>query len=724
MEKQSDTTGITKSYMEKILEQRQGFIIIALTGKARAGTADVGKLLTEENFCNWVMKPADTSMITMSEARERNICYRYLQHNWKPFIEINVVDVIFSFLIETDVTNICKFFASVMPNTDILDTNILEAVVKDELKNRTFERAVLSKLERIDNIIIPIPRNKVFGKIETCCKDILEKIDTLEDLIKEWKKQAEELNKNNYMSYEMLCWCHGIIPVLNARLEYKLKERNDGCYIKLYQELGNNLRAYGVAVPSEKQVFEADGIFFIPRRVNKFLKILRHYNSLEIEDATVGRKSNSLRIVINNLKNIFEAFYFRCRYSSFYLMAVDCDEREREDKFGGNVQYRQVELNENLSQGKRIFKRAEMYLAEHDVNRNKKSECQNAIKDAQVFNKEEKTFLMDLYSPGESLRLECYQNNYSDFILQDVVRCIENSDLFLKRDYREDYTRDHALICALGRMVTLMMHPGLLTPTKIERCMQIAMTAKLNSGCLSRQVGAVITDSEYNILSIGWNDAPCGDESCIRRNMFELFQNHDEEAYSEFERYNPEFREYLKKIEEKFNKIGKERLRGLPFAFCFKDVYQDIIKQKDQIYTRALHGEERALAICGNERLKGGYLFTTSSPCELCAKKIKEAGIAKIFYIEQYKGISKSHIIEAGKHHAEYVSFIGATGLAYIKFYTPLLPYKDELKALGFEPTQIHREKELEKENENVRKRVSTVDSEQVRQGQQVSQEW
>ena len=57
-------------------------------------------------------------------------------------------------------------------------------------------------------------------------------------------------------------------------------------------------------------------------------------------------------------------------------------------------------------------------------------------------------------------------------------------------------------------------------------------------------------------------------------------------------------------------------------------------------------------------------------------------------------------------------------------FYTPLLPYKDELKALGFEPTQIHREKELEKENENVRKRVSTVDSEQVRQVQQVSQEW
>lgn len=710
MEKQSDTTGITKSYMEKILEQRQGFIIIALTGKSRAGTSDVSKLLTEENFCNWVVKPADTATITMSEARERNICYRYLHHNWQPFIEINVVDIIFSFLIETDVTKLHNFFESV-----ISDKNILDIVVKEELKDCAFQNTVLSRLEKINNII-NIPDNKVLNKIGWYCKEILKNIDSLEILVKEWKKQVEELNKNNYMSYEMLCWCHGIIPVLNERLEYKLKEGNDGCYIKLYQELGNNLRAYGVAVVDEQQSFNADGIFSIPRRVNKFLKILRHYNSLEIEETGVGRKSNPLRVVINNLKNIFEAFYFRCRYSSFYLMAVDCDEREREKKFGGNIQYRQVELNENLSQGKRIFKRAEKYLAERVVNSNDKSEYQKIIKEAQVFNKEEKTFLIDLYSSGERLRLECYQNNYSDFILQDVVRCIENSDLFLKRDYREDYTRDHALICALGRMVTLMMHPGLLTPTKIERCMQIAMTAKLNSGCLSRQVGAVITDREYNILSIGWNDAPCGDESCIRRNMFELFQNHDEEAYSEFERYDPEFREYLKKIEEKFNKEGKEKLRGLPFAFCFKDVYQDIIKQKDQIYTRALHGEERALAICGNERLKGGYLFTTSSPCELCAKKIKEAGIAKIFYIEQYKGISKSHIIEAGKHHAEYVSFIGATGLAYIKFYTPLLPYKDELKALGFEPTQIHKEKDNERENVKTRRKGSITDSGQVQQ--------
>ena len=27
-----------------------------------------------------------------------------------------------------------------------------------------------------------------------------------------------------------------------------------------------------------------------------------------------------------------------------------------------------------------------------------------------------------------------------------------------------------------------------------------------------------------------------------------------------------------------------------------------------------------------------------------------------------------------------------------MKFYTPLIPYKDELKALGYEPSRLHKE--------------------------------
>jgi hypothetical protein len=38
--------------------------------------------------------------------------------------------------------------------------------------------------------------------------------------------------------------------------------------------------------------------------------------------------------------------------------------------------------------------------------------------------------------------------------------------------------------------------------------MYFAMAASGNSACLSRQVGACITDSDGNVISVGWNDVP------------------------------------------------------------------------------------------------------------------------------------------------------------------------------------------------------------------------
>ena len=58
-----------------------------------------------------------------------------------------------------------------------------------------------------------------------------------------------------------------------------------------------------------------------------------------------------------------------------------------------------------------------------------------------------------------------------------------------------------------------MHHPGLVTPSNEERVMQIAHTAKHSSGCISRQVGAAITDENFSIKSIGWNDVPEGYET-------------------------------------------------------------------------------------------------------------------------------------------------------------------------------------------------------------------
>ncbi|MFN9969127.1 MAG: dCMP deaminase, partial [Phycisphaerae bacterium] len=134
--------------------------------------------------------------------------------------------------------------------------------------------------------------------------------------------------------------------------------------------------------------------------------------------------------------------------------------------------------------------------------------------------------------------------------------------------------------------------PGMITPSAIERCMQAAFNAKLSSGCISRQVGAVVTDREFSIKAVGWNDVPRGAVPCSVRNVkdmegsspfgFSLFErgmqspkgtpsesNPDEaEMESESQRFN-EF------VKSNYNEsvLRQEDLGGINCPYCFKTAY-------------------------------------------------------------------------------------------------------------------------------------------------------
>ncbi|TOQ33917.1 deoxycytidylate deaminase, partial [Vibrio parahaemolyticus] len=127
--------------------------------------------------------------------------------------------------------------------------------------------------------------------------------------------------------------------------------------------------------------------------------------------------------------------------------------------------------------------------------------------------------------------------------------------------------------------------------------------------------------------------------------------------------------------------------KGYNHSYCFKSEYNAIKRDKNQVHTRSLHAEENAflqISKDGGSGVNRGFLFTTASPCELCAKKAYQLGMTKIFYIDPYPGISMDHILRSGaeKQRPEMVLFNGAIGRAFHNLYTPIAPYKDELSAL------------------------------------------
>ncbi|MDA8083173.1 MAG: hypothetical protein M0024_05900 [Nitrospiraceae bacterium] len=410
------------------------------------------------------------------------------------------------------------------------------------------------------------------------------------------------------------------LPPFTRKLKKTLDSLSRSHYTKLFQKIGDNIRLSGSAISSD---FSPKNIFAISKRVNRLLKIFTHQSRFG---------SAKTFIVIDAFRNPFEALYFRERYSAFYLMALNTDDATRRERL----------------------------QAQSDL----------TASEIESINKKESNKIT---------------SQFSEFVSQNIQKCYDIADIHVSNPQIgiDDLTY---LKWQLAKFISLVMRPGIIMPSSQERCMQIAHTAKLNSGCLSRQVGACITDDSYSIKAIGWNTTPEGQTPCSLRNVYDLFSHKDDDAFSNYEINNQGFRKFTSEIYENRNtKKRLEHLKGRNVSYCFKDIKNQIDKGKNQVHTRALHAEENAflqVVKYGGQAIKGGKLFTTSSPCELCAKKAYQLGITEIFFIDPYPGISENHILNSGVTTPNLTMFSGAIGRAYHQLYEPIMPQKDEINSI------------------------------------------
>ena len=351
------------------------------------------------------------------------------------------------------------------------------------------------------------------------------------------------------------------------------------------------------------------------------------------------------KIVIDSLKNSLELMYFKEKFSAFYMLSINKDEEERKNYIARRF---------NKDQENEDFKRT--------------------------------------YSLGQ---IEYSGSDFSkgDFAYPDIENCIQKSEYHIYVENEIELKKQ------LIKLLALIEQPGIITPTSVERCMQIAMNAKLNSGCISRQVGAVVTDSEYVIKAIGWNDVAKNQLPCKLRNANDLVNGKNTDHFSDFETSGEvdtggTKQKFFNLFKDDISRIKQEDLAGRNCSFCFKTHLNTYEGEKNQVHTRSLHAEENAMmqiAKNGGEGLKDGILFTTASPCELCSKKAYQLGIRKIYYIDPYPGIATEHILKSGiksDNDPKLTLFKGAIGNTFHKLYDSFLPYKDEMAIRsGVKPT-------------------------------------
>lgn len=566
--------------LSNIFHERGQFVIVGLTGRTGSGCTTAANILESANpgfpeLANFEYQ--GSPFYQGLDARRYAVLSRYAAEKFESFISIKVSDLISSYLLLLSPDEMIEF---AFDQDSRVDKSHLERVIRHGR----------------------FSKNYIVVKFRKILRELLVHADKP-------KLEAEDLA--NFMRFLKL------IRKFTRDFKSELQEVDNHLYVKVYQAAGNSIRRVKLVEPgyAEKE-FEPNAVFHLPETINRTIKIIRKIHGKAF-------------IVIDAIRNPYEAKFFRDRYAAFYLVSVNAPDEDR------------------------------------------KSYLQNVHK-----------FSVDEFDQLERRESGKTVVDDADFISQNVQRCIEISDIHLFNP-RNELENNNVLKAQLAWYFALMLHPGLTTPTALERVMQIAYTAKSNSGCISRQVGAVVTDRNNSIKAVGWNDVAKGQVPCGLRSLPGLLNDFDAITYSEYERNNTEFRSAARK--ELIKVVDKDGAAGKNLAYCFKDLKNSLDDKGNQVHTRSLHAEENAflqLAKYGNSAIEGGKLYTTASPCELCAKKAYQLGISEIVYIDPYPGIAKDHIIEIGEAPPRLVQFRGAVGRGYYQLYDPTLAYKDELNYL------------------------------------------
>jgi deoxycytidylate deaminase len=666
-----------KKNIDKIYENRGEFIIIGLTGKTGSGCSTVAEIL-ENGYKNYNTVDYTTSDI---QNRKASIIKKFASENFiendkkfkiiKPSTILMMLFLFDNKIIIEKITVLNNFLN--MKENDIDNyknkSKKLEENKKEYIKDLNKE---LKDLKNLINVIRLFKANSnVFNDFFTFIlgfnENIIEKKEKIKDEIINTKKKYDEKIKNEtgeiikkeffgllkydlkekgFSNYEILknITKDELSKKINLKRELfndvlkefsKLKSKD---FIDLYEKYNNLIqekrKSKELTIKSLQLigdlVREHIDIFQLPNYCNYLIKAYRNESKKE---------NKSCYIVIDSLKNPFEIIYFKERFSAYYTFSIH-------------------------SKDEIIFKRLETIGMKYlEIDAIHKKELNTDEKDKQ----------------RGSL------DSNKDFNSQNIIECIQRSDIYI--DNNKD--KKDTLYKQIFRYLSLIVHPGLITPSKDEMVMQLALNAKFNSGCISRQVGAVVLNKYGSLKSIGWNEVPEGQMPCLLRSHSELLNNSSSVIYSKYEKEkvrNENSFKYIFTKENPNNQYEESNKKGLNDSFCFKSIQNKIDDNKNQVYTRFLHAEENAFLQAskyGNSEIIGGQLFTTASPCFLCAKKAYQLGMKRIVYIEAYPDISNEQVFDIGTNEIEMVHFRGAIGLAYQKLYEPIFSYKDELNALN-----------------------------------------
>jgi len=218
---------------------------------------------------------------------------------------------------------------------------------------------------------------------------------------------------------------------------------------------------------------------------------------------------------------------------------------------------------------------------------------------------------------------------------QKVSKIFVDADFFLRLNKSTHSTVDSKV----KRFLHLLFNSDIITPSIHESAMYLAASAAGNSACLSRQVGAAITDENGEVISIGWNDVPkfgggvykYDEKDPTRENDHRCMNLSGGICFNDKEKANIVNVLVSELIELK---IVDEKDKSQLSKTITNSKIGELIEFSRSVHAEMLaiiHGSQKA-----GQKMRNGKLYCTTYPCHNCARHIVAAGIKEIYFIEPY----------------------------------------------------------------------------------------
>lgn len=185
----------------------------------------------------------------------------------------------------------------------------------------------------------------------------------------------------------------------------------------------------------------------------------------------------------------------------------------------------------------------------------------------------------------------------------------------------------------ISRILDLIFGNPYITPTFDEYAMFLAYASGLRSSDLSRQVGAVISNKNQEIISTGANEVPMygGGQYWPHPKTYKDAENGRDYTRG-YDANKREHHNLINNIADSYDYKSNEdkqeflnRLINSPIKYLTE-------------FSRAVHAEMSAIIACARTgvSLNDATLYCSTFPCHNCAKHIIGAGIKRVVYIEPY----------------------------------------------------------------------------------------